>query len=1170
MKINTKLSGHILRSAAVTALFSFIVVALTSALNLSSSFPKSANAVPAPGQAAANAQQSRTLTFAERVAYQRAIEDVYWRHRIWPKDRRDPKPSLDAVMTQAQLEAKVADYLRKSQALEDYWQRPTSAEQLQAEMDRMAKNTKQPEVLQELFHALGNDPFVIAECLARPALGSRLLSNWYGYDQRIHGELKQRAETDLQAHPSVDDMKQLSGKYEEIEFVKNDGAPEGRHQGSGHNLNLTSSEWDEMLAKLAPTLNGSAMVRTTGRDGLPGRPLSSTRRTTGPSEASPQEKVSILQEDETRYYATAVIEKTNDHLKLATVSWLKEPLDSWLAKMEKEPAAIAAPPADYHLPIISDGTGCVEDTWSATLAPPDGRIGHTAVWTGTEMITWGGFRSTQTMPLFNSGGRYSPSTDLWTTTTTNNAPTARYNHTAVWTGSQMVVWGGSDRAGNYFNTGGKYDPNTDTWTAITTSNAPPGRAYQTAVWTGSQMIVWGGINTSGSVNTGGRYDPNTDTWTATNTTGVPAAREYHSAVWSGTEMIVWGGYNGSYLNTGGRYQPGTDSWTATDLSNAPDPRQGHTAVWTGSEMIVWGGNGLNTGGKYNPATNIWTATSTTTAPDGRSSHTAVWTGSEMIVWGGSAGTYVNTGGRYNPNANSWTPTATTGAPTVRGGHTAIWTGNEMIVWGGTANTSYYSYSNIGGRYDPTIDNWAPTGETPSRRRYHTAVWTGSEMIVWGGFSQSDAGTQWNTGGEYDAATDMWSPTTIVNAPMARDSHMAVWTGTEMIVWGGYNFDAGYLNTGGRYNPSSDSWLGTAVANAPVGRDSHTAVWTGSQMIVWGGYDGTNSVNTGGRYNPASDTWAATSTTNAPDARYGHTTVWTGSEMIVWGGYYDTGGRYDPNTDTWIATSTVNAPTSRAGARGVWTGSEMIVWGGSFYDGTYHYLNTGGRYNPAADTWIATSVTNAPDGRSSHTAIWTGAEMIVWGGGQGLSGGFYNTGGRYNPGLDSWAATNTSNPPQARISHTAVWTGSQMVIWGGILYSNTDTNTGGQYCAQSGPVHPAFFSGEVPLGNGIYYLQFPNGTPFGYYSYLADPHWIYHFDMGYEYWFDANDGHGGIFFYDFASGHFFYSSPTFGFPYLYDFTLNTVLYYYPDPNNPGHYTTNPRYFFDFATGQIITM
>ena len=153
----------------------------------------------------------RTLTFAERVASQRAIEDVYWRHRLWPKERPDPKPSFDAVMSQAQLESKVTDYLSKSQALEDDWRRSITAEQLQEEIDRMAQHTKQLEVLRELFEALGNDPFVIAECLARPALSERLLTNWYVYDQRVHGELRRRAEAELQAHPTVEEMKQTSG-----------------------------------------------------------------------------------------------------------------------------------------------------------------------------------------------------------------------------------------------------------------------------------------------------------------------------------------------------------------------------------------------------------------------------------------------------------------------------------------------------------------------------------------------------------------------------------------------------------------------------------------------------------------------------------------------------------------------------------------------------------------------------------------------------------------------------------------------------------------------------------------------------------------------------------------------------------------------------------------------
>ena len=140
---------------------------------------------------------------------------------------------------------------------------------------------------------------------------------------------------------------------------------------------------------------------------------------------------------------------------------------------------------------------------------------------------------------------------------------------------------------------------------------------------------------------------------------------------------------------------------------------------------------------------------------------------------------------------------------------------------------------------------------------------------------------------------------------------------------------------------------------------------------------------------------------------------------------------------------------------------------------------------------------------------------------------------------------------------------------GNLYGTSFGGTG-PYYGLGNTLPSAFFTGQVGLGNGVDYLQFLSGTPFGYYSYLSDPNYIYHFDLGYEYVFDANDGKKGVYFYDFASSDFFYTSPTFPFPYLYDFSLNTVLYYYPDPNNAGHYNTNGvRYFYDFATGKIIS-
>ena len=102
-----------------------------------------------------------------------------------------PSLSLDAVMSQAQLENKVAGYLHDSLALEDYWQRPITAEQLQTEMNRMARDTKQSEVLRELFEALGNDPAVIAECLARPILAARLIADLSVQDQTRHVESPQ-------------------------------------------------------------------------------------------------------------------------------------------------------------------------------------------------------------------------------------------------------------------------------------------------------------------------------------------------------------------------------------------------------------------------------------------------------------------------------------------------------------------------------------------------------------------------------------------------------------------------------------------------------------------------------------------------------------------------------------------------------------------------------------------------------------------------------------------------------------------------------------------------------------------------------------------------------------------------------------------------------------------
>jgi hypothetical protein len=570
MRTNSKISAYILRSATVALLLSCVIVALSSAINLPNHPPKvsgppnnTAFGVIGQESASSTTQRNRTLTFADRVAYQRAIEEVYWRHRIWPKANAGPKPSLDKVVSHAQIEKKVEDYLRNSQALEDYWQRPITPDQLQAEMERMASHTKQPEVLRELFAALGNDPFVIAECLARPVLAERLFTELYAHDERFHGELKRHAEAELRAHRGIGQMKQTSGMYTEMEWIKSDSAEDSSGPAdttSPGTIRMNGSEWQERVQKLAKDF-GSTKFGRARPAGAPrhseavtpeivGRlcqtPASLARRfaetpykiriadNREPGDQADSDLLahiktdvlSPLQENDGHYYAVAVMKKVKDRLKLATVAWLKEPLRSWLAKAGAQvPVTMAAVTGSYTLPVIGPSVVCADDAWTPTSLTnaPAARYRHTAVWTGSEMIVWGGYVN----GVSKTGGRYNPSTDSWTATSTTNAPDARSVHTAVWTGREMIVWGGRNCSPNCinFNTGDRYNPDTDGWVATSTTNAPTAREDHTAVWTGSEMIAWGGfyrdVHGFHFVNSGGRYCAQsgpTPTPTATPTT----------------------------------------------------------------------------------------------------------------------------------------------------------------------------------------------------------------------------------------------------------------------------------------------------------------------------------------------------------------------------------------------------------------------------------------------------------------------------------------------------------------------------------------------------------------------------------------------------------------------------------------------------------------------------
>ena len=351
----------------------------------------------------------------------------------------------------------------------------------------------------------------------------------------------------------------------------------------------------------------------------------------------------------------------------------------------------------------------------------------------------------------------------------------------------------------------------------------------------------------------------------------------------------------------------------------------------------------------------------------------------------------------------------------------------------------------------------PSSQTflPSPRSGHSAVWSGAEMIVWGGNNMDSVGV----GARYNPSTDVWTPLGGNGSLINRINHSAIWTGTEMIVWGGLVGFSHLVTNGGRYDPLTNTWSPVSEEGSRP-RSGHVAFWTGSEMIIWGGV-GTDrtrdsrrsrALNDGVRYDPATDSWKAMMMTGAPTVRtdFGQTWtgVWTGREMIVWGddtsslSSSSSGGRYDPVSDTWKPISVSRDPSLTTSGSTIWTGREMIVWGG--FDSSKspsRPTNAGGRYDAVADVWSATQLVGAPSPRAAHTAVWTGKEMIVWGGWDTETR--FNDGARYNPITNEWTAISTIGGPSPRTGHTAVWTGTEMIIWGGRNGSNY-LDDGGRY------------------------------------------------------------------------------------------------------------------------------
>ena len=326
---------------------------------------------------------------------------------------------------------------------------------------------------------------------------------------------------------------------------------------------------------------------------------------------------------------------------------------------------------------------------------------------------------------------------------------------------------------------------------------------------------------------------------------------------------------------------GAGTWRV--FAKAPIGPSYYAGVWTGSELIIHAAASADTEEPvgsidvaYSPATNTWRRLPSSPYPvmmvEG--GYRVVWTGAELLTFG-------SMDAAYSPASNTWRKLP----PGPGGPSVTVWTGRQVLMWGGGCCSSSTA---DGSAFDPALGVWVPMPRAPLTPRHAPGVWTGTEMIVVGG---TDYHSQFADGAAYNPATRTWRNLPPMPAPIADQT--LTWTGTEVIVAGGARYDTELGPSGAdpvrasaaafAYNPSTNTWR--RLADMPMPRYQHVAVWTGDQLLVWGGQTtaATGSAPPYGvAYDPATDRWSSMPPSPLK-ARVGAIFAWTGKELLIWGG-----------------------------------------------------------------------------------------------------------------------------------------------------------------------------------------------------------------------------------------------------------------------------------------------
>jgi N-acetylneuraminic acid mutarotase len=287
---------------------------------------------------------------------------------------------------------------------------------------------------------------------------------------------------------------------------------------------------------------------------------------------------------------------------------------------------------------------------------------------------------------------------------------ARVGQAAVWTGKEMIVWGGYDNVTNnslhVTGDGAAYSPTTNTWRTLPSSPLTA-RAYPVAVWTGTAIMIVGGrpavtTDSTGEYADAAMYNPATARWT---TIAAPASYNGHNMNWTaslafGKTILAWSDWSETHQigpnessGSGGvdmfSYDESTGAWRHIPASAAALPDV-EDALGAGKLVYVRGVT-INCGtcsrpfvpeatAIYDPRSNTWTRLPAD--PLGGDHLLSVWTGAALFSFN-AAGIYgpVVSGdaSTYNPASNTWTRTPR--APFACDSMTdPVWTGQQILQY----------------------------------------------------------------------------------------------------------------------------------------------------------------------------------------------------------------------------------------------------------------------------------------------------------------------------------------------------------------------------------------------------------------------------------------------------------------------------------------------------------